>query len=133
MNREYAKREKREMIKLVVISILVVLIYLAVSFQDVYGYHFSGFYNYTHDNNQAIQWNSDRWMNSPAGGDNFTYDFQDRFAGLPSGDQNHPSQNYDLDSDASSADSFPTIPEPGIIILVALGLSGFQIARKLLR
>jgi len=133
MNREYAKREKREMIKLIVISILVVLIYLAVSFQDVYGYHFSGFYNYTYDNNQAIQWNSDRWMNSLIGGDNFTFDFQDQFAGLPSGSQNHPSQNYDFDSDAPSADSFPTIPEPGIILLVGLGLTGFQIARKLLQ
>jgi len=131
MNRDYVKREKREMVKLVIISILVVLIYLAVSFQDVYGYHVSGFYNSAYDSNPAIQWNSDRWMNAPSGDDNFTFDFQDRFTGLPSDGQNHPNQNYDFDSDTPATDYVPTIPEPGVILLLGLGLTGIQIARKL--
>ena len=133
MNREYAKRERREIVKLIIISILVVLAYLAVSFKEVYGYDITGFYNFNFENDQAIEWHSDKWMQAPAGDTYIVFDYTNQFSGWPSSNQADPNQNYDFESDLPATDKTPTIPEPGVILLMGIGLTGIQITRKLLR
>jgi hypothetical protein len=37
MNKEYARREKTDFVKLIVISLITIMLYLAFSFESVYG------------------------------------------------------------------------------------------------
>ena len=133
MNREYAKRERREIVKLVIISILVVLAYLAVSFKEVYGFDITGFFNFNYDNNQAIEWRSDKWMQDPSDDTFAAFNYTNRFTGWPSTNTADYNQNYDFDSDMTNPEKVPTIPEPGVLLLVGIGLTGIQITRKLFR
>lgn len=132
MNREYARREKHEIVKLIVISMIVIFMYLAVSFEEVYGYQVTSLLNIEQEYIQPINWKSDLWLEPDNSEDLFYSTSFDNSGGINNSFQDS-FNNFDSYSDINTTNSIPTIPEPGLLLLFGIGLGGLRIARKFIK
>lgn len=126
MNRTYAKREKTQILKLIILSFIAIFLYLALSFEPVYGYNivnlercFLPEYNHDHgvaDNPQlASGMYQDNWdWNAPGNIGNDLF--------LP--------EDIKIDLETGNGDACTPVPEPAGLILLGLGTLSFGLYRK---
>ena len=126
MERTYSKREKTEFIKLIILGFIVILLYLAISFEPVYGYNIWAFERIMaqpYDNTQienppkfSSALNSSYWESESLGNDGNGWIVPDEFEFEPNTDE-----------------KCPPVPEPTTLLLVGLGSAAFVLRRKFLK
>jgi hypothetical protein len=126
------KHDRTDMFRLLLWGIVAIILFLALSFEPVYGHQMWGFFDYTSldsrldqnpddgmDNTGNIFMSTDRNTNFGRDLDyNSNYPPEDKYPGIDPGEV---------------PDATPPIPEPATLLIFGIGLAGAGIYRTLRR
>ncbi len=125
MIRDYEKRDAREIIRLVIIGFIAIVIYLCFTYSTAYGYE-NPQYIHNYYDAERINWKTDTWLR----GDNnlTTESWQENFFNYK---YEFPANNFEYGGTEEDGKSIPNIPEPAIVVMLAVGIGSFALYRKI--